>query len=33
MYDGKIETEGNADEFFSAADNPRLEKYLRSYDG
>jgi ABC-type multidrug transport system ATPase subunit len=33
MYDGKIETEGNADDFFSAADNPRLEKYLRSYDG
>ena len=31
MYQGKIETEGSAADFFSLADNPHVSQYLRSY--
>jgi len=32
MYDGKMETEGSAQGFFSDTQNPNIKKYLRSYD-
>jgi len=33
MYDGKVEAEGSAGNFFSHIDNPYLGQYLRSYAG
>ena len=33
MYNGKVETEGTAREFFSQSDNQNLKKYLHSYAG
>ena len=33
MYDGKVETQGYAKEFFSGSLNPHLKNYLRTYDG
>jgi ABC-type multidrug transport system ATPase subunit len=33
MHNGKIETQGNADEIFSNPQNPYLKQYLRSYGG
>ena len=33
MHQGKLETEGNTEEFFSKADNPYLKQYLRAYGG
>jgi len=32
MYDGKIEAEGNTQDFFINQNHPHLKKYLRSYD-
>ncbi|MCL2270060.1 MAG: ABC transporter ATP-binding protein [Treponema sp.] len=31
MYDGRMETQGSAEEIFSRAVNPHLRQYLRSY--
>ena len=33
MYDGKVETKGTADEFFSGIQNPHLMRFLHSYNG
>jgi len=33
LYNGKVETEGSAQDIFSEASSPRIAQYLRSYDG
>ena len=33
MHQGKLETEGNTEDFFHKTDNPYLKQYLRAYGG
>ena len=33
MHQGRLETEGNTEDFFSSLDNPHLKQYLRAYGG